>query len=63
MVLQTPDYIYIFEFKLDETADVALRQIETRGYAKPFSADPRQLYKIGVSFSSQTRDIADWKVE
>lgn len=63
MVLQTPDYIYIFESKLDETADVALRQIETRGYAKPFSADPRQLYKIGVSFSSQTRDIADWKVE
>ena len=63
MLIQTGDYIYILEFKLDENADVALRQIESKQYAKPFEHDARKLYKIGVSFSSQTRRIAEWKIE
>lgn len=60
MIVQTPDYIYIFEFKLDKTAEDALRQIEERGYAKPFATDLRQLYKIGVNFSSVKRCVGEW---
>lgn len=63
MVLQTKDYVYIFEFKLDQSADIALRQIEEKGYAKPFAADKRKLYRIGVNFSLSKRCIDDWKVE
>ncbi len=62
-IVETPDYVYIFEFKLDGSADEALRQIEARGYARPYAADRRRLYRIGVSFSSQTGTIDDWKVE
>ena len=62
MVVQTADYIYIFEFKLDESADKALEQIEEKQYALPFAHDPRKLYKIGVNFSSETRRIESWKV-
>lgn len=62
MVVQTQDYIYLLEFKLDQTADVALRQIDEKGYALPFSADTRKLYKIGVNFSSQQRRVDDWKI-
>ena len=62
MVVQTADYIYIFEFKLDESADKALEQIEEKQYALPFVHDPRKLYKIGVNFSSDTRRIESWKV-
>jgi hypothetical protein len=62
MVVQTADYIYIFEFKLDESADKALEQIEEKQYALPFAHDPRKLYKIGVNFSSKTRQIEGWKV-
>ncbi|MBP5495586.1 MAG: PD-(D/E)XK nuclease domain-containing protein, partial [Bacteroidales bacterium] len=62
MVVQTADYIYIFEFKLDESADKALEQIEEKQYALPFAQDPRKLYKIGVNFSSETRRIESWKV-
>ena len=62
MVVQTADYIHLFEFKLDKTADEALAQIEKREYALPFAHDPRKLYKIGVNFSSETRRIENWKV-
>ena len=61
-IVETPDYIYIFEFKLDGTADEALRQIEEKGYARPYEADSRPLYRIGVSFSSETGTVSDWKV-
>ena len=60
-VVETPGYIYIFEFKLDGTADEALRQIEEKGYAREYASDARPLYKIGASFSSETGTIEDWK--
>ena len=61
-IIETPDYIYVFEFKLDGTAEEALQQIEDKGYARPYEADPRKLFKIGVSFSSETGTVGDWKV-
>ena len=62
-IIETSGYIYIFEFKLDGTAEDALQQISDKGYARPYEADGRQLYRIGVSFSSETGTIADWKVQ
>ena len=62
MVVQTADYIYLFEFKLDKSVEEALEQIEEREYALPFAHNPRKLYKIGVNFSSETRRIESWKV-
>lgn len=60
-ILETPLYIYIFEFKLDGSADEALRQIEEKGYATPYLGDKRKIVRIGVVFSSQTRTISEWK--
>ncbi|WP_295365779.1 ATP-binding protein [uncultured Prevotella sp.] len=62
-VIQTPDYIYIIECKLDRTAEEALRQINDSGYAEPFAMDKRRIYKIGVNFSSQTRGVEQWVIE
>ena len=62
VVLQTKDYIYVMELKLDGSADEALRQIEEKGYALPFAKDSRKLYKIGVNFSSEIRGIVEWKI-
>ena len=62
LVLQTPDYIYVMEFKLSGTAQEALQQINDKGYAQPFEKDPRKLYKIGVNFSNETRNIDEWLV-
>ena len=62
LVLKTRDYIYVMEFKLDGSAEDAIKQIEDRQYALPFASDPRKLFKIGVNFSSTTRNIEKWVV-
>ena len=62
-IVETPDYIYIFEFKLDGTADEALQQIEEKGYARPYEADKRKLFKVGTVFSSETGTISEFKVK
>lgn len=63
LVLQTNDFIYIMEFKLNGTAEEALRQINEKKYAQPFASDPRKLFKIGINFSNETRNIEQWIVE
>ena len=61
-IVETPKYVYLFEFKLDGSAAEALKQIEDKGYARPYEADTRKLYKVGVSFSSTTGTIEDWEI-
>lgn len=61
-VTQTPDFIYILELKVNQTATAALQQIEEKGYALPFASDPRQLFKIGINFQTDTKLIDDWKI-
>ena len=62
-LLDKDDYIYIFEFKLDGTAEEALAQIEEKGYARPYEADSRKLFKVGTVFSSETGTISDFKMK
>ena len=62
-VIETRKFIYIFEFKLDGTADEALRQIADKGYAREYASDGRRLYMVGCGFSSETGTIEDWKVQ
>ena len=63
MVLKTEQYIYVMEFKLEGTAEEALRQIEDRRYALPFAADERKVYRVGVNFSNRQRNIEKWIVK
>lgn len=62
IVLQTSQYIYILELKINQSADIALQQIEEKGYAKTFEADQRKLYRIGINFSTEKKQIDDWKI-
>ena len=62
LLLQTDKYIYVMEFKLEGTAEEALQQIEDKQYALPFAQDSRKLFKIGVNFSNQSRNIEKWIV-
>ncbi|MCM1372467.1 MAG: ATP-binding protein [Bacteroides sp.] len=63
MVLQSQDYTYVMEFKLDGTAEDALRQISDKDYTLPFSADGTTLFRIGMNFSSETRNIEKWIID
>ena len=60
--VETAHQVYIFEFKLDGSADAALQQIEEKGYATEFAASGKTIYKVGVNISSETGTVADWKV-
>lgn len=63
MLVETPWRVYVFEFKIDKSADEALRQIGEKGYALQWEARGRTVTKIGVNFSSKLRCIDDWKAE
>ena len=62
-IVETPDFIYVIEFKLDGTAREAIDQINAKGYAREYEPDKRKLYKIGVNFSSETGTVSDWLAE
>ena len=62
-VVKTPKYIYVFEFKLHDTAENALKQIDEKGYLIPYQADGQELLKIGVEFSQEERNISRWVTE
>ncbi|MBR1466598.1 MAG: ATP-binding protein [Bacteroidaceae bacterium] len=61
MELRMPLGIYVIEFKYDDTVDAALQQIDDRGYAEKYRLDGRPVVKVGISFSSEDRNITDWK--
>lgn len=63
MVIETPNYVYVFEFKMDKSAEEALRQINGKSYTLPFKADKRNLIKIGANFSSKIRGLDSWIIE
>ena len=62
-VVKTPEYIYVFEFKLDGSAEAALRQIDEKVYLIPYTADERRLIKVGVSFDKEKRNLGEWLIE
>jgi hypothetical protein len=61
IVVTTRQYIYIIEVKLDSTPEAALRQIEEKQYAAPYLTEGKEIVKLGVNFSSETRSIGEWK--
>lgn len=63
MVVKTPQFIYVFEFKFNKSAEEALAQIDEKDYPLPFEADGRKIFKIGINFSKETRNIDSfvWK--
>ena len=61
-LIKTGQHVYIIEIKVDQSAAVALQQIEERQYAAPFAADARRVHKIGINFNSQTRKIDEYLI-
>ncbi|MGL4853543.1 MAG: ATP-binding protein [Phocaeicola sp.] len=62
-MLQLKEGIYLFEFKVDQSAQVALEQIEAKNYALKYQLDGRPIYKIGVNFSSKERTLTEWIIK
>ena len=63
MTCETPGGIFLIEFKLDQSADEALAQIERNNYAEKYDFAGKRVFKVGVSFSSEKRTIVDVKFD
>lgn len=63
MVIETGNYIYLIEFKLNKSGEEALKQIKASGYVHPFLADSREKVLIGANFSTEIRTLSDWVIE
>ena len=62
-VCYTDNNIYVFEFKVDGSAEDALKQIDEKGYMLPYKLEEgKTLVKVGVNISSQTRTVEKWVV-
>ena len=64
-ILHTANIIYIFEFKLWSagSAEDAIEQIKTQGYADKFLSSRKQIVLVGASFDSRRRNLRTWKTE
>lgn len=63
LLIKTPEYIYVMEFKLDGTAEEAMEQIKSKEYSLPFEMDGRKVFRIGMNFSNETRNIEKYLIE
>ena len=59
-VVKTKDYIYVFEFKLNGTAEEAIRQIDSKDYLLPYTLDGRKLIIVGVDFCKEKRNLNNY---
>ena len=62
VVLESSSFIYLIELKRDQSADLALQQIEDMGYDKPFLARGKKIFKIGANFTTKDRRLDAWKI-
>jgi len=61
-IVETADYLYAFEFKLDKSAAEALQQIRDKGYLAPYADSAKTKIAVGANFSSKTKRIDEWLV-
>ena len=67
-LVETKNFVYCFEFKLNGTAterssEEALAQIDSKEYLLPWKESEKKLFKVGVSFDREKRNIGEWKCE
>ena len=63
MVLRTKQALYLFELKLNKSAQAAMDQIDLKDYASKFALSGLPIVKVGINFDSERRTIGDWKTE
>ena len=62
-VVLMPDTTWVFELKVNGTAQEALEQINSKGYAIPYQTEGRRVVKVGVQFARDTMTVGEWVVE
>ena len=63
LVAELPEHTCVFEFKLDQSADIAFNQADAKNYKERYSHAEKNTLVIGINFSSKSRNISEWKAK
>ena len=63
IVMKTARALYLFELKLNMSAQAAMDQINLKDYASKFALSGLPIVKVGINFDPDRRTIGDWKTE
>jgi hypothetical protein len=63
LAVELPDHVFVMEFKCDQSVQAALQQIRAKGYAERYQQSGRRVFLMGFNFSTEERNLVDWKVE
>ena len=60
--VEQSDKVYIIEFKCNQSSDVAIKQIQEKGYSEKFKSSDKKLILMGINFNTELRNVEDWKI-
>ena len=63
VVMKTSNAIYLFELKLNKSAEAAMKQIAIKDYASKFALAGLPIVKVGINFDPDRRTISEWTIE
>ncbi len=63
LVMEFPELVYIIEFKCNQSATAAMKQIREKGYADMFRQTGKKIVLMGINFDSENRNVAEWLAE
>ena len=63
MVMNSGKALYLFELKLNKSAEAAMNQINLKNYPSRFALTGLPIIKVGINFNSDTHTIEDWVIE
>lgn len=63
LLVETDDFLYLMEFKLEESAKDAIAQIKARQYAQSYKNSTKRVLLVGIGFSKKERNVESWEVE
>ena len=62
-VVKTNTHIYIIEFKIDQSAEIALAQIKDKSYYQKYAIENKTVVGIGINFDTEKRAIGNYLTE
>ena len=63
MVMRTTQKLYLFELKLNRSAEAAMKQIDLKNYPTRFALCQLPVVKVGINFDAEQHTITDWQIE
>lgn len=63
LVVEFSDKVYIIEFKCNQSAEAAIRQIREKAYDRAFRSGNKQVILMGINFNDAKRNVAEWRVD